>query len=129
MFVYVRDARRSFLARLACLILSWFLVACTFYAPVAAQDAALTAAHVDIAAKDYDKSYVKLKPLTDNGNAVAQYNIGVLYFHVDGALKDFIKTEELWLSAAAQGNADAIRSLTQTLITHGNEKAARATIH
>ena len=47
----------------------------------------------------------------EQGNANAQYNLGVMYANGDGVTKDAVKAVEWYQKAAAQGYADAIQRL------------------
>ena len=51
-----------------------------------------------------------LKPLTEcvkQGNAFAQYNLGLMYAHGLGVPKDDVKAYKWWNLAAAEGDAGA----------------------
>ena len=53
----------------------------------------------------------KWKPLAEQGNAEAQYNIGQMYYKGKGALKDYKEAVKWYRKAAEQGSADAQHSL------------------
>lgn len=60
---------------------------------------------------DYEKAYELWKPLAKNGNAKAQYNLGIMYekgIGVDQDYKEVVKWYEL---SAKQGNVEAQYSL------------------
>ena len=48
-----------------------------------------------------------LRPLADQGNADAQYNLGVIYGEAQGVPRDFVEAGKWFAKAAAQGNASA----------------------
>ena len=43
----------------------------------------------------------------DQGDASAQYNLGLMYYHGEGVKQDYLKAKELWEKAAVKGNAEA----------------------
>ena len=47
----------------------------------------------------------------DQGNAVAQYNLGVSYWFGSGIAKNYAKAVNFWKLSAQQGNADALLNL------------------
>ncbi len=53
---------------------------------------------------DYGVALEKFKFLADQGNAAAQYNLGVMYRQGKGVPADTQKAIELWTKAADQGN-------------------------
>ncbi|MBI4384500.1 MAG: sel1 repeat family protein [Nitrospinae bacterium] len=56
---------------------------------------------------DYETAYRELKPLAEDGNAAAQYQLGLLYEGGKGVRKD-LKEAAKWIrEAAEQGIADA----------------------
>ena len=62
-----------------------------------------------------EKDAIRAKELytlsVDQGNAEAQYNLGLLYALGDGIETSYSKARELWTKAAAQGNELAIEGL------------------
>ena len=60
---------------------------------------------------DYATAHRELTPLAEQGDAVAQYNLGVLYRDGQGVPQDY-KTAVKWTRLAAeQGDADAQHNL------------------
>jgi TPR repeat protein len=58
-------------------------------------------------AKDYATALKELRPFAEQGNAVAQYNLGAMYDTGKGIVRDNQQAEEWYRKAAEQGNADA----------------------
>ena len=56
---------------------------------------------------DYKTAFNEWKPLAEQGNADAQYNLGVMYDTGTGVLKDDKEAVKWYLKAAEQGMADA----------------------
>ena len=52
-----------------------------------------------------------LRPLAEQGNASAQYNLGLLYANGLGVAQDHIEAAKWFLKAAEQGNTDAQNNL------------------
>ena len=59
------------------------------------------------AALSTEKSFVEEKKLADSGDAMAQYNLGMLYAEGKGVPQDYTKVRQWWEKAAAQGDARA----------------------
>ena len=60
---------------------------------------------------DYATALREFKPLAEQGDAYAQYNLGVMYDKGQGVPKDY-KTAVKWYTLAAeQGDADAQNNL------------------
>jgi len=57
--------------------------------------------------KDYSTALKEWQPLAEQGDAQAQYYLGVLYFKGEGVPQDYAQAREWWLKAAAQGHAIA----------------------
>jgi len=67
---------------------------------------------IDDGVKAYDEgNYVQalklLQPLATQGNAVAQYNLGVMYARGKGVIQDYQEARKWWQLAAKQGEAAA----------------------
>ena len=65
---------------------------------------------------DYATALRLLRPFAEQGNAVAQYNLGLIYLGREGVprneIGDALVLAHMWLNlAAAQGNKDAKESL------------------
>ena len=56
---------------------------------------------------DYKTAVSEWKSLADQGNAQAQFNLGVMYDNGDGVLKDDKQAVEFFRKAAEQGDAKA----------------------
>ena len=71
-----------------------------------------------INAKNYKLALEELKPLADNGDVLAQTNLGILYEKGQGVAQDYMKATELFLKAAQKGDETALYNL---VIMHGVE--------
>ena len=56
---------------------------------------------------DFATALREWKPLAKQGNADAQYTLGVMYFYGEGVPQDYKETEKWYRLAAAQGYATA----------------------
>jgi TPR repeat protein len=56
---------------------------------------------------DYAEALRQIRPLAEQGNAAAQYNLGLLYGNGQGVPKDDAQARQWYEKAAAQGRADA----------------------
>ncbi len=54
---------------------------------------------------DYATALREWRPLAEQGNAVAQYNLGLMYARGHGVPQDFAKALQWWSMAAEQGHA------------------------
>ncbi|MFA7092313.1 MAG: tetratricopeptide repeat protein [Arcobacteraceae bacterium] len=61
--------------------------------------------------EDYTKAFGIFEKLANEGNASAQYNLGVLYYYGDGVAVDKKKAYTLLVQAADQGHEEAQISL------------------
>ncbi len=61
--------------------------------------------------KNYKKAAEFFQKAAEQGNASAQYNLGVMYDNGQGVKKDYKKAIELYKKAAEQGNASAQSNL------------------
>ncbi len=61
--------------------------------------------------KDYETALNEWRPLAEQGNAHAQYSLGVLYDNGWGVPQDYGQARHWWEKAAAQGLVDAQVSL------------------
>ena len=80
---------------------------------------ALSLAFTSVAAQDFQKGYDAAQagdyataiqewtPLAEAGNAVMQYNLGVMYDNGKGVLQDYAEAVKWFRLAADQGDADA----------------------
>ena len=59
---------------------------------------------------DYATALREWRPLADAGYAVAQYNVGVMYRHGRGVPQDHAEAVKWYRLAAAQGDANAVKS-------------------
>lgn len=71
----------------------------------------LTDAARAIDSGQYQQAIQILAPLAGNGNALAQYRLGVLHYHGQGTKEDEAKAIEWWKKAASQGSTDAMFQL------------------
>ena len=76
--------------------------------------------HADVAAgmrafrnKDYNTAFNEWKTAAEQGNAEAQFDLGVLYAQGRGVKRDLTVAEQWYRKAAAQGNAEAEFALGQ----------------
>jgi TPR repeat protein len=90
----------TFTAAVAALILAVGSVA-----PVAAEPFTDAAKALD--KHDYASALRLLRPIAEQGNAQAQYNLGVMYDAGDGVPQDYAAAMSWWRKAAEQGYAKA----------------------
>ena len=64
--------------------------------------------------KEYDKALNILQPLSDNGDAQAQFALGSMYGQGFGVSRDRKKSMELVQKSADQGNLDAVNRIAMT---------------
>ena len=57
--------------------------------------------------QDYKYAFYLWTKSAEQGNADAQYNLGVMYYHGQGVKQDEKKAFYLWTKSAEQGHADA----------------------
>ena len=92
-------------------------------APAAPDEKTLmTEANTALAQKDYNAAFPKFLALAQQGNAIAQFNVGVFYINGQGVRKDEKQAYEWFAKSAAQGNARAIEVM-QNAAAKQNEKA------
>jgi TPR repeat protein len=75
---------------------------------------------------DYETAARLFHPLAEQGDAAAQYNLGVMYANGEGVPQDYVEAH-MWLNlAVAQGNDDAkaARDIVAKLMT--SEQVAEA---
>jgi TPR repeat protein len=56
---------------------------------------------------DYSKAYTEFKRLAEQGEATAQYNLGVMYHKGQGVQQDDVGAVKWWLKAAERGHVKA----------------------
>ena len=56
---------------------------------------------------DYATALREWRPLAEQGDALAQYNLGLLYVKGQGVPQDYVQGRQWYEKAAAQGRADA----------------------
>ena len=56
---------------------------------------------------DYAAALKTFQSLAAQGDARAQFNLGLLYYHGQGVLQDYALARQWYEKAAAQGDADA----------------------
>jgi TPR repeat protein len=74
-------------------------------APAAAPSAALAAANEAYARKDYAAALKGFRPLANQGDAAAQFSLGLMYEEGEGVPKDLVWAYVWWTRAAAQHHA------------------------
>jgi TPR repeat protein len=86
-----------------------FLLCMAVEAPAIAQDfdKGLAAARVG----DYETALLEWRPLAEQGDAGAQYNLGLMYANGDGVIQDYAEAVNWYRLAAAQGDAGAQNNL------------------
>lgn len=82
-----------------------FLLCTALAAPVGAQDfdEGLTAAR----GGDFVTAFENWQPFAEQGHAVAQYNIGIMYYTGQGVPQNYAEAARWYHLAAEQGYADA----------------------
>ncbi len=60
-----------------------------------------------VKSRDYSTALRLLRPLADQGDAVARFDLGVMYNNGWGVPRDYVQAGKWYRLAAAQGNADA----------------------
>lgn len=60
---------------------------------------------------DYTAAYNEFRPLAERGNAVAQFNLGVMYANGQGVPQSYAEAVRWFRMAAAQGYVNAQRNL------------------
>jgi hypothetical protein len=78
---------------------------------------------------DYKTAIEEWLPVAEQGNARAQYNLGVMFYFGEGVQQDYVAAGEWYEKAAEQGNAAALRSIINMYengigVTQNNETAA-----
>ena len=58
--------------------------------------------------KDYKTAYKLWLPLAEQGNAKAQYNLGVMYYNGQGVPQDYVLAHMWWSISSANGDKDAV---------------------
>ena len=64
-------------------------------------------------AKDYEQAVYLYRKAADQGNAKAQYNLGLMYEGGKGVAKDDKQAVDWYRKAADQGNEDAKQALEE----------------
>lgn len=62
------------------------------------------AANDSLQAGDYATAFKEIKPLAEQGNALAQFNLGLMYDNGEGAPQDDKEAAKWWRLAAEQGH-------------------------
>ncbi len=70
---------------------------------------------------DYATAFSEWKPLAEQGNAGAQFNLGVMYYKGRGVPQDYAEAVKWYRKAAEQGNAGA-----QFNLGHVRQRPGRA---
>ena len=66
---------------------------------------------------DYATALREWQPLAEQGDATAQYNLGLMYFAGKGVLQDYKEAVKWYRLAAEQGDADAQSNLGVMYVT------------
>ena len=56
---------------------------------------------------DYSLALDEFTPLAEQGDASAQYTLGLMYYNGDGVLQDYVYAQMWWNIAASSGNKKA----------------------
>jgi len=91
-------------------LLSIMLVSFVAFASAAPVDPLVDALRT-LEAGSQKQAVQKLTPLATSGNALAQYRLGMLYYHGQGVTEDEKMAIYWWKKAAAQGNVEAMFQL------------------
>ncbi|MEX2282354.1 MAG: tetratricopeptide repeat protein [Gemmatimonadota bacterium] len=75
------------------------------YAPVST--GTLEDVRAAVARGDHETALRLVRPLADQGNTTAQYNLGVMYEHGEGAPRDYAEAAKWYRKAAEQGHPTA----------------------
>ena len=60
---------------------------------------------------DYATAFREFRPLAERGNAIAQFNLGFMYYNGEGVPQDYAKALQWYRKAAEQGHAEAQNNL------------------
>ena len=71
---------------------------------------------------DYETALREWRPLAEQGNAYAQYNLGLMYADGEGVPEDNVYAYMWWNIAASQGDADA--STSKEVVARGMSQSA-----
>ena len=58
---------------------------------------------------DFATAIRECEPLAKKGNAIAQYNLGVLYYTGEGVIQDNVYAHMWWNIAASSGDKGAVK--------------------
>jgi TPR repeat protein len=75
--------------------------------------ASMDEAMVAYSQRDYAAALREFHPLARQGDGIAQYKIGHMYFYGQGVPQDYVEAMSWYKKAAAQGNADALFSVAR----------------
>ena len=85
-----------------------------------------------LASVSYAQSFEETKERAEQGNAFAQYNLGLMYVNGEGVQQNNVRAYVWWSVAAAQGDNDArgnrdivSATLTPEQLARGQELATR----
>jgi TPR repeat protein len=59
---------------------------------------------------DFVNALKEWKPLAEQGDASAQYNLGVMYDNGEGVIQDYTRAHMWWNIAASQGHEEAMEN-------------------
>lgn len=83
-------------------------------------------ANTALSQKDYTTAFPKFLALAQQGNAIAQFNVGAFYFNGLGVQKDEKQAYEWFAKSAAQGNARAITVMQSAAAKNEKTNAKKA---
>ena len=75
----------------------------------AAPPPALDDPYKNLRVGDWKSAFLLVKPLAEQGDATAQFDLGFMYENGKGVPQDYAEATKWYRKAAAQGNAEAIR--------------------
>ena len=75
--------------------------------------------------KDMNQAILWWQKAADKGDAVAQYNLGQVYFQGAGALQDLVQSH-MWFSLAAASSKETVSARQHKKLAENNRKAVEA---
>ena len=72
--------------------------------------------------RDYETAFQEFKPLAEQGDELAQYNLGAMYYNGQGVPRDYVMAYMWFNLAAAQGQevakvASGLRNISERVMT------------
>lgn len=87
-----------------------------------------TEANAALAQKDYNTAFPKFLVLAQQGDAIAQFNVGAFYFSGLGVQKDEKQAYDWFAKSAAQGNARAINVMQSAAAKADENRPTQSTV-